>query len=79
MFSWDWFDGIPLISFIDGDECPQAIFFNVMDGVVFLYLLKVDVVSFSFSSWVFSSSGSSFYNAQESVILYSVNVCGLEP
>ncbi len=38
MFSWDWFDAVPLVSFVDGDEYPQMIFFNIMDGVVFLDL-----------------------------------------
>ncbi len=38
MFSQDWFDAVPLVSFVDSDEYPQTIFLNIMDGAVFLDL-----------------------------------------
>ncbi len=78
MFSRDWFDAIPLISFVDGDEYPQMIFFNVVDGAVFLDLWKVYVVSFCFSSWILSPDGSSFYDAGKGVVFDAIDVSGLE-
>jgi len=63
VLSWDWFDRVPLISFVDGNEYPQMIFFNVVDGAVFLDCREVDIVPFCFSSWVFSPDGGSLYDA----------------
>jgi len=78
VFSWDWLDAIPLISFVDGDVYPQTIFCNVMDGAVFLELGKVNIVPFCFPSWIFFPDGGSFYDAGEGVVFDSVDVCRLE-
>ncbi len=78
MFSWDWLDAVPLVSFVDGDEYPQTIFFDIVDGAVFLDLWEIDVVSFCFSSWILSPDGGPFYDAWKGVVLDSVNVCGLK-
>src|SRR6266702_3388945 len=63
MFSWNWFDGIPLVSFVDSNEYPQTIFFDIVDGAVFLDFREVNIVPFCFSSGVFSPDGSSFHYA----------------